>query len=581
MGYTVKEADSKPLRILLIDDDQADRRVIRRHVGSSGVATIVEETSGAQGAIDLIRKQDFDCVLMDYRYPTGDAFELFGEVLAESPMTRPPIVLLTGHGDEQIAAESIQRGAQEYLAKSSIAHDTVEKAIRSAMERAESQRREAERDAELTHLSFYDPLTDLPNRRMLMDRLDRAILEAGRGAGFAVLMMDLNLFKEINDTYGHHAGDEVLIQVARRLTQSVRKSDTVARLGGDEFAVVLRTAESLDGALVAARKIRQAVEKPVVVDEQAISVGISIGVAMCPDHGTVATHLLRSADLALYESKRTTRGIKTHGGQGDGVSREATLIAEGLPQAVEDQQLFTLYQPMIDLTDRSVLGVEAYVRWRHPDLGLLPASRFVPAAERSEVIEQLTFEVVRKAVIDAVVWAEQGLDAPLAVNLSARLLGKSGFADEVRDLVESAGLSCDRVCFEVTEAGILVQPGAAETTLRRLSEAGFRISIDDFGTSVSSLTLLNRLPVDEIKIDRQFVTALTDEDGDTTVVESILAIGKAFGARVVAEGVETEPQWRTLVELGCTCGQGHVIGAAMDVARLQLWNSVWTTGVRG
>ncbi len=578
MGFKLDTERVTEMRVLLIDDDRVDRRVIRRHLDGTGIQARVDEVTRVTEALAKARSGAYDCVLMDYRFPGGDAFELFGELLAESPATRPPIVLLTGSGDENIAAQSIQRGAQAYLTKSAVGEESLRTAIESAVESAREEREEAARDAELTRMSFYDELTDLPNRRLLLDRLEQTIRDSVRTGSFAVLMMDLNLFKEVNDTYGHDVGDALLRHVADRMRNVMRDSDTVARLGGDEFAAVLSTAGSLEGALVVAQKIQAAIAHPIVVGDHVCHVGISIGVALCPEHGTEAEVLLRHADMALYESKRSDRGIAVHGGARDRAGREAAMIAQGLEGALGHGQLFTMYQPQVRLDDGTLVGAEALVRWKHPELGLLPAMKFVPAAEKSDVIAGMTYEVLELALAQNRAWRDRGLELSMAVNLSPRLLARNQLPDRVDGLLRDADVPHDALILEITETGIMNAPEAAERTLRRLADLGVRLSIDDFGTGYSSLKYLRDFPVDEIKIDGLFVEGLAHGQRDGLIVESILSLGQAFDARVVAEGIETDYEWNRLRDLGCAYGQGYRAGPAMSAGDFDAWCGAWDGG---
>lgn len=577
MGFAPSQLSKEQrLKVLLVDDDMADRRVIRRYVNSAGLGTVVEESASPADAIELVRNGSYDCVLLDYRFPTGNAFELFAELLGSPTTSRPPVVLLTGQGDERIAAESMERGAQAYLPKVDAGTGTLRTAIETALEKARKEREEAWRDAELTKMSFYDPLTELANRRLLLDRLDQAIRELPRADGFAVLMLDLDRFKQVNDTYGHAVGDELLRRVASRLTESVRVSDTVARLGGDEFAVVLRSVNGIEGAVMVAQKIRSEVMKPIAIGAMVVDVGVSVGIAMCPEHGKATSVLLRHADLALYEAKESPRGVSVHGGGMDEAEQEAAVIAQDLADVSLRGQLLTMFQPQVRLRDGVVVGAEALVRWNHPELGILPASKFVPAAERTEVIEQLTYEVLEQALRQVALWRVAGTSLPVSVNLAPRLFGVRGLAERVAALLEAEGVPPKLLCFEVTETAIINDLKGATSTLGALAELGTLISIDDFGAGISSLKNLRDLPIDEIKIDVLFTSgAMSLGDSDGRVIESIVAIGKAFGARVMAEGVETERSRQRLLELGCEFGQGHFVASPMIPEAFDTWRVGW------
>ncbi len=571
-----RATEESAIRILLVDDDEVDRRVIRRTLRRCGLAAEIEETASPERGVERARSGDCDCVLLDYRFPTGDAFELFGELFSQSCAHRPGIVLLTGMGDERVAAEAIQRGAQEYLSKAELAPTSIRRAIESAREKVMMQGALERRSEELTRMGLYDHLTGLPNRRLYFDRLCQAVREGTRsGSRFTVLMMDLDLFKAVNDSLGHEAGDDLLRQVSERLRRMVRDCDTVARIGGDEFAAVLSTAETIEGATVVAEKIGATMAEPFLIREQVAHVGISCGIARFPDHGETAEELVRRADMAMYEAKAGGRGVAVYGAGRMDAGYESALIAQGLRTALENDEMFVVYQPQVRLGDRKVVGVEALVRWHHPQLGLLSPSRFIPAAERSTLIETLTLRVLKSALIQQNLWSRRGQDLSISVNLSARLLDREEVVDEVRQLVRSAGIAPARLCLEVTETGIMSNPERAECIMRALSSFGVRISIDDFGTGYSSLKYLRNFPIDEIKIDRLFVAGLAREPRDRLIVQSILALGHAFGVRVVAEGIEDREVWRQLMELGCSHGQGFAIGVPMDGAAVYEWSEAW------
>ena len=570
MGFRLKEPG---LKVLVIDDDRVDRRILKRRLQEVDADIEVDEAEGPGDGMARAQSGDYDCILLDFNFPGGDAFELFDELLAEAPSDRPPIILLTGQGDERIAAESIHRGAQQYLMKGDVEADALRSAIENALEQGREHRVVAARDAELTRLSFYDALTDLPNRRLLTERLSQAVLDAARSGPFVVLMMDLNLFKQVNDEHGHDVGDALLKVVGRRISQVTRESDTVARLGGDEFAAVLSSADSVEGGLVVARKIKRAVAEPVVVGGDVLHVGISVGIALFGSHGDNPEDLLRHADVALYESKGTG-DVAVYGGNATAEGREATRIARDLDDVVERRQLVTMYQPQVRLDSESrwvVVGAEALVRWSHPDLGMLPPSKFVPAAERSEVISTLTDHVIRTSLRQSMAWGMSGREIPVSVNLSPRLLERDGLVSRVARILRETGADPATLCLEVTETGISRSPEIVSRVLAGLDELGVRLSIDDFGAGISSLRHLKSLPLDEIKIDGLFVSDLDDEEGNASVVSSIVAIGNAFGARVIAEQVESlDALWR-LKELGCPFGQGHAIAPAMAPDDFQRW----------
>ena len=565
--------------ILLVADDESDFRSVDRHLRSSGLATSIDCTRDpleAQSKLDSVK---YDCMFVDCRLPGGDAFELFGNLLAAPCSQRPSVVILDEIHDDAIAAESVQRGAQAYLGKTELSPTTLRRVIESVCDKADMQRILERRNEQLLRLSFYDSLTGLPNRQLFFDRLGQAQREAERaGKSFAILLMNLNLFKHINDTFGHDAGDELLRQVAQRLQSVIRDADTVARLCSDEFGALLSTAQTLEGAVIVAEKIHAALSERFEIDGNAAHIDVSIGIALYREHTDKVDTLLRFADIAMHEAKSNRSGVWVYGVQNSDGGYKSTLIARGLKSALQEHQLFLMFQPQIRLQDNQLVGAEALVRWQHPQLGLVPPGKFIPAAERSEIIEALTLDVLAMALEQSRNWHEQGLDLRISANLSARLLDREEFADRVETLFSRIDVPPHKLCLEVTETGIMQSPDRAEKTLTALSSLGIQLSIDDFGTGYSSLKYLRNFPINEIKIDRLFVSGVGTEARDDLIVESILALGKAFKVGVVAEGIEDDATWDHLRHLGCDVGQGYAIAAPMRATDFENWRHLWEVG---
>lgn len=565
-------------RVLVVDDDEVDRELVQRCLLESGMRVSVEMSADGGEGLARLQRDDWDCVLLDFRFPEGDAFDLFADVLQLSCAQRPPVVLLTALGGERIAVEAMKRGAQDYLGKSGITPALLRRAVEGAIEKSQMQKSLEARDEKLRRLSLHDSLTGLANRTLFIDRLDQCVRVAERsGEPFAVLMMDLDMFKAVNDSLGHEAGDEVLRGVASRIGEQVRQSDTIARMGGDEFAVVLAATGDLEGARVVAHKICDAIDEPFVVDGEQVSIGISVGVALWSEHGRDRITLLRHADGAMYEAKRAGGGITVHGVRADASQLRSSLIVEGLSRAVADEEFTLNYQPQLDLHSGEVVGVEALLRWRHPDLGPLPPMDFIPSAERSAVIRPLTLQVIERALADLKIWRADGIDIGVAVNLAPRLLRDQTLAADIGALLEAAGVSPRLLTLELSETRMVGSIAETERGLNMLSGMGVRISIDDFGTGFTSLKHLRALPVDEIKIDGTFVTGLAEGGRDTGIVRSILDLGAGFDVRVVAEGIESDFTWQRLRALGCGHGQGFRFSRALPADELAAWRREWMT----
>src|SRR5579883_641582 len=409
----------------------------------------------------------------------------------------------------------------------------------------------------LVHQALHDPLTSLPNRALLQDRLEQAVLKGLRDStSFAVLFLDIDQFKDINDVYGHALGDEVLQVIAGRLRRTLRESDTVARTGGDEFVMLIPDAGTVEAVQSTAAKLLKAVQRGLRIREHPFNIEASIGAALFPEHGKDADTLLRRADVAMYIAKRNHLGYAIFSGEPDAELAGRLTLAGELRQAIDGGELVLHYQPKADLQSGTSQGFEALVRWQHPRLGLLGPDAFIPLAERPGLIRPLTGWVLAEALRQVSVWQESGLDTSMAVNLSMRNLGDPMLAETVSQQLQRFGVEPARLTLELTETAIMSDP-AHKLELERLQAMGVRLSIDDFGTGYSSLAYLRQLPVDEIKIDRSFVADMESDTDAAVIVRSIVDLGHNLGLKVVAEGVETAGCWNALKELGCDLAQGY------------------------
>ena len=419
--------------------------------------------------------------------------------------------------------------------------------------------------------ALHDALTDLPNRVLLHQRVEAALEEARReSSGVALFLLDLDRFKEVNDTLGHPAGDALLEVVARRLLSAVRPGDTVARLGGDEFGVLLPEIEQPTDAIEVAGRIRTALAEPFRLDGVLMDVDVSIGIAISPQHGEDVEVLMRRADVAMYVAKGEQTGIELYDAARDPNSPVRLGTVTALREALDRGGLELHYQPKVGLDDGSVVGTEALVRWRHAERGLIPPDEFVPLAERTGLVHKLTQWVIRAALDQVAEWWELGIQVPVAVNVSMRDLQETDLAGFVVAELDVRGLPASALVLEVTESVLVQDPGRAVGMLRELADIGVTSSLDDFGTGYSSLLLLEQLPVAEIKIDRSFVRAL-DNQGDPAMVRSIVGFAHGLGLSVVAEGVETSLSWKVLREMGCDVAQGYRVAHPMPGEQATQW----------
>jgi diguanylate cyclase (GGDEF)-like protein len=429
----------------------------------------------------------------------------------------------------------------------------------------------AERESRILKLAYEDPLTDLANRSRFSNELSRAIAEAIQGRyKLSILMMDLDRFKYVNDTLGHGVGDHVLREVSRRLGRAVLEADCIARLGGDEFAILLRSGSDANCSETA-RRIIAALEVPILYEDQPLDVGTSIGIAHYPEHGRDAQTLVRNADIAMYAAKRHKAGFAIYDPHYDTSQQEHLSLLGELRRAVERDELRLYYQPKVSLSSSNISAVEALLRWEHPVRGLVPPGMFIPFAEHTGYIKLLTRWVMREAIRQCGAWLCEGLRLQVAVNISARDLMNRELPAEVGALLAEHGVPPALLCLEITESGFMEDPANAQKVLDRLAELGVRLSIDDYGTGYSSLSYIMRLPVQELKIDRSFISRMAVDEEISTIVRSTIELGHNLGLEVVAEGVEDLPVWNLLRALGCDDAQGFYMSRPLAAEALARW----------
>ena len=425
---------------------------------------------------------------------------------------------------------------------------------------------------QLEHQALHDTLTSLPNRALLYDRLRTILLSAQRSQElFALVAIDLDLFKEINDTLGHHAGDLVLQHVAKACGNILRDSDTVARMGGDEFMLLLPKVTDKEGAMLVAQRVLEAIREPLQIGERLIEVNASLGVALFPQHGEDELTLITHSDAAMYEAKRQKLGVALYLVEmGEGKSEAVALKGE-LRRAINDGEMVLHFQPKIDINSSLINGVEALVRWQHPRLGLLYPDMFIALAELSGLIKPLTQEVLRLSMKQIREWDSQGYNFPIAVNISAINLQDKDFPESVAAMIAEYAVPSHRLELEVTETAIMTEPIVAIENIRKLSHLGIQMSIDDFGTGYSSMAYLQKLHVAKIKIDKSFVMDMGAHENDEVIVRSTIDLAHNLGLKAVAEGVETQAAWDKLRDLGCDSAQGYFMSKPLTAEHFLEW----------
>jgi diguanylate cyclase (GGDEF)-like protein len=413
--------------------------------------------------------------------------------------------------------------------------------------------------------ALHDALTGLPNRKWFRERAER-VVESGQPA--AIVLVDLDRFKDVNDTLGHHAGDELLRIVAQRLPARLRTDDTVARLGGDEFGLILSGISDATQVRELLEQVREELAAQIVLDAVPLSVEASFGVALFPAHGDTVEVLLQHADAAMYQGKRGISGVVVYESATVANPTHRLIVQGELRRALEGQELVLHYQPKVELASGRVCGVEALVRWDHPQRGLLPPAEFLPAAEQSNLIDPLTTWVLRRALADYTSWAALGIPWPVAVNVSARNLESRAFPESVAALLAELGVPADRLNIEITETALAADAVAAARAVGALAGQGIIIAIDDFGKGYTSLSQLRTLPITELKIDRTFLIDLEQDKRNRAIVRSIIGLADGLGCRVTAEGVESPDIAAWLAAAGCQCAQGFLFSKPLPCEEL-------------
>ncbi|AKF25973.1 hypothetical protein YH65_05775 [Sulfurovum lithotrophicum] len=417
-----------------------------------------------------------------------------------------------------------------------------------------------EQTKKLNFQAYHDPLTQLPNRTLFNDRLQQTIVYAQRHQeSFGVFFIDLDNFKQINDTLGHYMGDEVLKIVAKRLIKCVREEDTLSRLGGDEFTLLVHELATPESAAKVAEKIMDAMKEPIVIDHQTLHVTVSIGISLYPRDAINMHDLLKYADIAMYKAKEEGRNnYQFYSSKMMNIALKKATMEKELRRAIEENELLVYYQPQIDARNRSLVGVEALVRWDHPEKGLVPPDAFIPLAEETGLIKDLDHYVMCQAMSDMVEWQQMGL-APgiLSLNLSISQLMKNDFFFKLQKTLLETGFKVKWLTFEITENQVMLNPKRSIKKLTMLNQMGVKISIDDFGTGYSSLAYLKRFPVDKLKIDKSFIHDLPYNAEDCAITNAVIALAESLQLEIIAEGVEQRDQVRYLLEQGCYIIQGY------------------------
>jgi diguanylate cyclase (GGDEF)-like protein len=548
--------------VMMVDDEPVTLNVVQAFLEEAGYKNFVTTTQPAE-AMSLLRERRPDVLLLDLMMPKVSGFDILEQVRADESLRFTPVIIVTADGDPAKKLRLLEMGATEILTKP-VDSSELRLRVRNALAFKAYQDR----------LTDYDALTALPNRKRFIADVAAALTRAERSRSIcALLHVDLDRFKQINDTLGHRIGDALLRAVSARLQTALVDIETtnwrrpqdpepglvLARISGNGFASLLTNLLSVDVASRVARNTLAALAGPFPVDGRQLYLTASIGAAFSPNDGADAETLLKNAEMAMYQAKERGRNTFEFFSEEMNARALERLSLEGqLRRALEREEFVLYYQPKVDVSVPRIVGAEALLRWKHPDLGMIPPARFIPVAEDTGLIVEIGNWVLRTASQQVRAWAQQGLPAiPVSVNVSGAQVRQRKLLEGVRRALEASGIAPSSLVVELTESMLMDAAAANVEMLARLKETGVRLSMDDFGTGYSSLTYLKRFPIDELKIDRAFISGIPAERDSMAIVTAIVGMARALGLKVVAEGVETEEQLRFLRSLRCDAYQGY------------------------
>jgi len=565
---------TEPVRILVAMGGGSVQQTFQKMLASVTHDYACEKAGNFDQAMTALTGGNFDCALIDADLKSANNVSVLERLQIAAVDT--PIIMVRNHSNTVAVTDMIKAGAVDCLDTADLTVERLAFAISSAARIAAAERRASDSAARLVRQTLYDDLSELPNRALFFDRLDQVIALGRREQRqVAVLTMDLNGFKEVNATLGHRVGDKLLQEVAVRLQEVARDSDTVARLGGDEFAQIMPTGATVAGAIKAAERAIEVLRAPMDIEGHHLATGISIGIALFPLHGEDGATLMRRADKAMYAAKRNVTGYAVYAGDADdpeeGQNVRQFSLSGDLRHAIEQHQMSLNFQPKIDFRTRKISGVEALLRWNHPEHGFVSPEIFIPLAEQTGIIEQLTTWVIDAALKQHAEWADDGMFIPMAINLSPVTLHETEFPKLVAELQKKWNVASAGLILEITESAIMSDVARATDTVHQLHDMGIRISIDDFGTGYTSLSYIRRLPVSEIKVDKSFVLNMREVNDDAVIVRSIVELGHNLGLSVVAEGIEDVETWDLLSDLKCNTAQGYFISRPVSAADFSVW----------
>ena len=560
--------NDEPLKLLVVDDDDVDRERIHRMLNAADVEAIVDERSNIGESLILLGDYDYDCVIVDYKLGLENGFTLL-EAIRNSLSQKCAVIMVTGLGDENIAAEALRLGASDYLVKNQLKAPKLLKAVLEAINKTDTEKK-------LHQLAHYDELTGLVTRRLLIDRLQQVIANAERSNNIsAVAFIDLDNFKPVNDHYGHKAGDEVLVEIATRLKNTLRSTDTVSRIGGDEFVLILSNMSNASECEDLLVRILLILNVPTMLScNSSVRISASIGVTTISNCNIDADTVLRRADQTMYQAKNSGKNkILFFNPEEENKQKARREMLSQAETGISNDEFVLNYQPKVNVITGECIGVEALIRWNHPSRGLLHPGSFEEALHHSIIGIKIGEWVIKTAIQQHCLWLKQGLDLKISVNISPSHFQYPDFYPSLDSLLTNSAYNASSryLEFEVLESASMNNIDVAARVLNQCRARGISTSLDDFGTGYASLKYFKLLPIDTIKIDQSFIKNIESSQDDVAIVKSIVALCGAFNYQLVAEGVETKIQAQKLVELGCHVIQGYYLAKPMAGELMTKW----------
>ncbi len=575
--------NSEKINVLIVDD-RPQNLLALSEVLSDLEVNVIEATSGNE-TLALTLEYDFALILLDVQMPDMDGFETAELLHGKKETSQIPIIFVTAISKEKrYVFKGYDSGAVDYLFKP-IDSDIIISKVRIFIELYKQRRIIEEQSISLKQLAYFDPLTQLPNRTLFFDRFNQRLEHAKRSNSLvALLSLDLDRFKKVNDTLGHDVGDLLLKEVAERFCNILRSVDTVARIGGDEFAIILTENSTAYNITTVAQKIIDSISDPFHLNGYTCTVGTSIGIAVFPDDGDNIECLTKNSDIAMYHAKNEGRNNYQFYSAGINNNTIERLTFENeLHKAVENEEFTVHYQPVYETHSKRILSVEALIRWKHPSRGLLKPGEFIPLAEETGYIKEIGHWVTQQVCRQLKEWQKIGLEGlRIAVNISAQQFCQEGEMETILRVIKEESVSPDSIELELTESCILQNEGYVTETMQVLQDSGIHHSIDDFGMGYTSLRFLKKLPINKIKIDQSFIKDINTNKDDAAVVTAIIVMARSLKLRVVAEGVETMGQFDFVNRLGCDEIQGFLFSTPLtseETGKLLLKEKAETTGL--